>query len=379
MHAVYYLGYYDTPANQEENRYYELAAANKMTYIVSAIEAGGQAVEVVSPCVTKRSQYFPGKVVPLGKHSRLRLFTTFPQKPRIIRVLGRYLTSTQAFLYLLFKLKKGDTLIAYHSLALMRMIRWLKRLRSFRLILEAEEIYGDVVEKQEISQKELNFFQIAEGYMLPARLLNEKINKNNKPCVLIHGTYQAEEDRHCSFADGKIHCVYAGTLEPHKGGGTMAANAARHLPENYHLHILGFGTPAEVEAMQKLTGELSQVCRCKITYDGCLKGEDYIRFLQSCQIGLSTQNPNAAYNDTSFPSKILSYMANGLKVVTVRIPVVEDSAVGQSLFYYDTPTPEAIAEAIVAAASSDDADRRLELMQLDRRFQKEIKALLEDV
>lgn len=39
-------------------------------------------------------------------------------------------------------------------------------------------------------------------------------------------------------------------------------------------------------------------------------------------------------------------MANGLRVVSVRIPVVEESGIGKCVYYYDEQTPENIAKAI---------------------------------
>jgi glycosyltransferase involved in cell wall biosynthesis len=158
----------------------------------------------------------------------------------------------------------------------------------------------------------------------------------------------------------------------------MAAEAARYLPENYHLHIIGFGNEADVKAMQDRIRELEQSSKCAISYDGCLRGEEYIQFLQKCQVGLSTQNPNAAFNDTSFPSKILSYMANGLQVVTVRIPVVEEAAIGQWMHYYDEPTPQAVADAILSVQTSDARESRQIISRLDQEFVKNINKLLED-
>ena len=381
MGLIYYLGYYDTLENKSENRYYELAASNKMTYIISAIEKLGHTVEVISTSVTRNNRFYKGKVMPIGQRSRLRLFASWPYKPRVLRVLGRQVTRVQQFWYVLQNVKKDDTLIVYHSLALMRRVKWLKRICKFRLILEVEEFYGDVMEKKAVSEREQRFFQIADAYLFPAKRLNEKVNIENKPHILIYGTYQQEKDRACSFEEpevqGKIHCAYAGTLDPRKGGGVMAAQAAKYLPENYHIHILGFGSDDEVKNMKSLVENLSKSCSCGISYDGCLKGEEYIRFLQSCHIGLSTQNPEGSYNDTSFPSKILSYMANGLQVVTVRIPVVEESEVGEWMCYYDDPSPEAIAQAIMNTTINDNCDGRAVIAELDIKFIKEIKALLE--
>lgn len=68
---------------------------------------------------------------------------------------------------------------------------------------------------------------------------------------------------------------------------------------------------------------------------------------------MSTQDPSAAFNSTSFPSKILVYLANGLKVVSIRIPAIEQSAVVDSLVFYDKQTPEKIAEAILSASKDN--------------------------
>lgn len=117
--------------------------------------------------------------------------------------------------------------------------------------------------------------------------------------------------------------------------------------------------------------------KAKMSYDGLLSGEEYIRFIQSCDIVLSTQNPDAAFNATSFPSKILSYMANGLRVVSIRIPAIEQSAVGDALFYYDRQTPEEIAKAILAVNLTADDDPRKTISVLSDRFEREIRKLLE--
>jgi hypothetical protein len=108
-----------------------------------------------------------------------------------------------------------------------------------------------------------------------------------------------------------------------------------------------------------------------------LTGEAYIEFIQSCDIGLSTQDPNAAFNATSFPSKILSYMANGLKVVSIRIPAIEQSAVGDMLFYYDEQTPEQIAKAILSVDMSAEYDSRKLILELSKKFQCDLEKLME--
>ena len=153
-------------------------------------------------------------------------------------------------------------------------------------------------------------------------------------------------------------------------------SAAEYLSENFWVHILGFGTDAEVRDMKQKISEMNSKIAATITYDGLLQGKEYISFMQKCQIGLSTQNPNAKFNNTSFPSKILSYMANGLRVVTVRIPVVEASAIGDDMYYYDKQEPKEIAEAIQSVDFKDGYDGRRKIQELDEKFKNDLKRLL---
>lgn len=376
---IYYLGYYDVVSNAEENRNHVLAASNKMTYIVSALERAGFCVELISASQTLNAQTYSANTVPLGKKSRLHLFKTLPWGNKLRRVRSVLFSKWQVFWYIWRHVGKGDTLVVYHSLAYVGLVRILKRLKGFRLVLEVEEIYADVTGSDKARKKEYKLFRRADAYIFPTELLNEKLNSEHKSHCIIYGTYQVEENRHCSFNDGKIHVVYAGTFDPRKGGATAAAAAAEFLPEKYHVHILGFGSKADTEQLKQVITKVSKKSAATVTYDGCLSGEAYIRFIQSCDIGLSTQNPNAAFNDTSFPSKILSYMANDLRVVSIRIPAIERSAIGDLVTYYDTQTPEAIAEAICKIDMNAPYDSRAEIQTLHENFVAQIQSLLEAV
>ena len=376
---IYYLGYYDVVSNAEENRNHVLAASNKMTYIVSALECAGFCVELISASQTLNAQAYSAKTVPFGKKSRLHLFKTLPWGNKLRRVRSVLFSKWQVFWYIWRHVGKGDTLVVYHSLAYVGLVRILKRLKGFRLVLEVEEIYADVTGSDKARKKEYKLFRRADAYIFPTELLNEKLNSEHKPHCIIYGTYRVEEDRHCSFGDEKIHVVYAGTFDHRKGGATTAATAAEFLPEKYHVHILGFGSKADTEQLKQVITKISEKSAATVTYGGCPSGEEYIRFIQSCDIGLSTQNPNAAFNDTSFPSKILSYMANGLRVVSIRIPAIERSAIGDLVTYYDTRTPEAIAEAILKVDFENPYDSRAEIQTLHENFVVQIQSLLEAV
>lgn len=375
MKKIFYMAYYNS-TNSSERRNAVLSSVNKMNYICEALENNGYNTEIVSASGATEKKFCKSKKVKLTDKTTLKLFSSLPRLNRIVSVIDRVILKTKLFLYMIKNTNKDSIVMVYHSLGYMSLVKRLKKLKGFKLIIEAEEIYGDVIGDEKTSQKEYEFFKIADGFIFPTELLSEKVNTEKKPEVIIYGTYHIEKELPKLFSDGKIHCVYAGTLDPRKGGAIASAESALFLNENYHIHILGFGNEKEKAETLNTIDSISKKSKAKITYDGLLSGEEYIKFIQSCDIGLSTQNPNGKYNDTSFPSKILSYMANGLRVVSVRIPVVEESGIGKCVYYYDEQTPENIAKAIKSIDFSEEYDSRETIGVLDKAFICDLKTML---
>lgn len=371
---IYYLGYFPGPAKKRQSI---LAATNKMEYIYKSLLKCGKDVELVSCSVSFDKTGEAGCEKQLGERLKFRQFRTLGRKNKVINVLDRFLMKWQLFWYFMFHSRKTDIVIAYHSPLYCKVLAWLKRIKKWKLILEVEEIYGDVSGNARLKKRELQICKLADAFIFPTQLLSDAVNFRQKPYILIHGTYQVEPDRGIRFQDGKIHVVYAGTFDPRKGG-AIAAAAGEFLPENYHIHIIGFGSEKDKKYLLDKIEEVSKKSKCTVTYDGLKSGEEYIRFIQSCDIGLSTQNPNAAFNETSFPSKVLSYLANGLRVVSIRIKALEQSAVNDLLFYYDENSPQAIAEAVKRINPETVYDSRKRIADLSENFVREIEALTRD-
>lgn len=383
MEKIYYIGNYDIDDNKLENRGFALSARNKMKYICSAINKAGYCVEVVSPAQTANKKSCKGKLLNISKNVELKLFHSLGRKGIVSKIIRRYSMKIQLLWYLLKNMKDGSKVIVYHSLGYMSVIKLLKKFKKIHLIMEVEEVYGDVTGNKKDVLKEYHYFKSADAYIFPTELLDEKINTLNKNSVIIYGTYEVEEIR-CKFndkslqgsEDGRIHLLYAGTLDPRKGGAIAAAAAAEYLSSNYHIHILGFGSNADIQNMKEYVDKIVKKTEAQVTYDGLMRGEEYIEFVQKCQIGFSTQNPDAAFNDTSFPSKVLSYLSNGLRVVSVRIKALERAEISDLLFYYDEQTPEAIARAVQSIDFSDEYDSRSRIRKLDENFIKKIGEIL---
>jgi hypothetical protein len=377
MKTIYYFAPYDTPQSKIK-RGYSLAATTKIDYIISTINQLGYNIILISTSyiIEKKYVFDKGGIKKLGDKATLFLSPSFGTKTVIGKYLGIIFTLI-CFFFKLLSISKNSTLFVYHAPWYFLPVKLAKKIRGFRLILEVEEIYADVHGKETIRKKEYDFFKLADAYLFATELLNEKINTDNKPYVVIYGTYNVEQKRNVSFEDDKIHCVYAGTFDPRKGGAVAAATtAAALMNDKYHIHIIGFGNDNEKKYLFDIIDSVSKTSVCKVTYDGSLTGEDYIGFLQKCNIGLSTQISDAEFNDTSFPSKILSYMANGLRVVSVRIKALEVSQIGKALYYYDGNSPQAIANAIKIVDVNDNYDGGEIIKELHNKFIEHINNLI---
>ena len=375
--VVKYIAYFDKQDSEIE-RNYVTSASNKVEYIAKAIAYNNVDVEIVSVSeVTERNfKFYPFEKKQIANSVALSLPLSWGGSNLILRKIKIIWHLIFLFLYLLCTCNKNDTVIVYHSLGYFDVIRWAKKLRNFKLILEVEEIYSDVSKMSSYWRKlEFRMFDIADAFIFSNDFLDDKINKHHKLSTVIYGTYQVEPKRIERFNDGKIHVVYAGTFDPNKGGAQTAISAAEYLPENYHIHICGFGGPQDIDNVKSLIRDCRTKSKATLTYDGLKKGSEFIEFLQRCHIGLSTQKPQGEYNNTSFPSKILTYMANGLAVVSIRIPVLEKATIANAITFYDTPNGRVLADAIMHC-NYQQYSREL-LYSLDKSFKQKIIKLLD--
>ena len=77
-----YIGTYDTPDNTIENRYYPLAATNKMNYILSVLKKF-DSIEIISISSTLGKKSVPSKLVKIEDKCSLKLFYSIGDKGKI--------------------------------------------------------------------------------------------------------------------------------------------------------------------------------------------------------------------------------------------------------------------------------------------------------
>ena len=377
MGKIWYLAYYNTPASGQ-TRAAAIAACPKVDYIAKSIRESGFDVCIVSAAhATKEA--CPERTVLNKDGVEVQLLASPERRTGGLGRLQTLCFRRRLLRHLLHRIQREDTLLVYHSLALIGLVRTVARRVGCRLVLEVEEQYSDVTGDKRAAKRELSFFPLADGYLVSTKLLENICNKRSKPCAVAHGIYTVQPlPMNPAAEDGLIHVVYAGTFQTEKMGSALknAIEAARYLPATYHLHILGFGDQADMEAVKQQIRDVSRRAVCGLTYDGCLLGEAFTSFLQSCHIGLSPQSPSADFTATSFPSKVLSYLSCGLRVISTPVVSVTTSAIADLLVPCDFSSAEKIAEAILSIHTNEPFSATKRLMNLHTQFVEELKILL---
>lgn len=375
---IKYIGFYDLPDSQVK-RAFAVAATNKMDYICDALHRADYKVHLVSPSwfidSSSEVKFHPKLTTQLSENKKLTLVAsigTCNKWTRNIKIISSLLW---LFIWLLSHVKRNEKIIVYHSPWLVLPVLLAKKIKRFDLILEVEEIYSDVSSLHPYFDKlEQKIFKTADSFLFSTNLLPEKI-KTKKDFIVIYGNYQVFNDLATPMIDGKIHLVYAGIIDSHKAGAFNAIESALYLNENYIMHIIGFG---EVELLKSRIQEINKTSQCKVIFDGTKYGNEYIKYCQQCHIGLSTQKMTGAYLDTSFPSKILSYLGMGLRVVSCYVGCVAKSEIGEQVSYYKEDTPKAIAESILSIDMSITNNNKLKIKLLDEEFVSNLKKHIND-
>lgn len=375
MKRIKYFSYYGC-LDPKRIRYNSPAADTKIDYIIEVFNRIGYRVEHISMASASTSHWQSG-FVDIHSPNTFRYFASFGQGNSVLRALNRKLIMLQCFLWCLFNIKHNEQILVYHSLGYDSLFLLLKKLKNIRIIGEIEEIYQDVFRQKSSQERdEYRFIEICDKYVFPNTILNEQLNIAAKPYLVCHGIYKVSEHKPVSFNDGKIHVLYAGTYDPNKGGAVASVRAAQFLDERYHVHVTGFGRKEDETLVRTEIERVRPHTKCMISFHGYLDDAEFLNLMRRCSIGLCTQDPTSQLNLTSFPSKILNYMVNGLIVISGRNRAIEESEVGDLVCYYKEQTPVCIAETIMTIRNINCEEIYDRLKVLDSHFLENLRLII---
>lgn len=379
---IKYIAAFDLDENRNENRLNTLSSTNKINYIITVLNELGYGVDVISTSQTLNKQCYSGKLIKWGENT-LRLFPTTWRGGFFLKVINALVMRFAISIYLYGNIQKGDIVIVYHSSGHLWIPRVLKK-KGARLIEECEEIYGDIFGKPKLAERERKDLQGCYAYIYPTRLLNDVVNKEGAPYLVIHGAYKDVgatffDDEVCdepSLANRNIyHIAYTGILDPKKGC-IEVVKAAEFLDDSFHIHILGFGNDDELRFLNNTIEDIKKKTKCEVTYDGLRKGSAYTNYLSKINLGVCTLNTEQGFIATQFPSKIISYMAAGSPVLCSDVEAIKTSDVAGAITFYKGNTPKEIAEGMKTARRKGAIDSKQLLSVCHERFKKEIFELI---
>lgn len=370
MKKVYYIGWYIS--DSDKDKYSGNVPGNlKMHYVVDQLKESGNTPEIISFARKKGATGLYNTRVSNSQGCLLRYLGGVGGNGRFTQRID-FLMKECLFIWLcLFKIKKSDTIVLYHSVALTNLLAKLRKFVKRHVILEVEEVYGYAAQGDDKTSLEVEFktIPLMDEYILINDYLQEEFNLPKEKCVPCYGVVNIPERHEGRFDDGKIHVVYAGTIEGRKQGAFLAVETATHLPDNYITHILGFGKKEQIDALSKKIEEINRLKGFEaVIYHGFMSGETLDNFLFKCHVGLSTYVQRDDFANNSLPSKVLTYMCHDLAVVRGNATAFNIMDISKFWTLYTIGTPEDVAAAVVSARIPKFGEHSKYLTECNDRF-----------
>lgn len=374
--TIKYIAFY----SNEKDRYPQsLAAIDKINYVCEVLENAGFRVELLSLCDVSLNGPKQSHQEQLLKQSQLFLPKTFYRKNLLRKIQHRLFRDRSRFAFLNKHIDDGDIVLAYHSLQVLRYVSRIRKRRDIKLVLELEEVYSKLRQSNSNPKKieeEERLINQCDAFLFSSEVLKEGFRSESilKPSAVINGVYHM--NRILPKNDRLERIVYAGGFAPERGVDAVI-ELSQYLPRNYSIHILGSGTKEETERVVNLISSLNSDNCCSIVFHGEKRGEEYTSFLQSCDIGICLQNPEDVFNKYEFPSKVFSYLSNGLFVVSTDIVQLQKSPVYDFITIAPSNNLGDVANTIMNMDVAKLKNPAEVLEYLDKKAVQDIKQLME--
>ncbi|MDN7244685.1 glycosyltransferase [Planococcus shenhongbingii] len=380
--AIKYIGLYDNGKGNYK-RASNLAAMNKMNYVMKAINLSGFKVELISPSwvvnETDLISWQKGTSEILESENRIVYSPSLVSKMKVMKMLKYVITSFWLLKYLVFNTEKGETIFLYHSPFLALPVRIARKIKKLNLVLEVEEIYNEVWEiPRFFKEEEEKIISIADNYILVSDVLKERFKKQDS--IVLYGSYNVvksvKKKTNLNFKD-YINVVYVGSIDNTKNAAKNAVEMSKYLTGKYKVHILGYGTEEAVRDLKALIEKVNlELKREACIFHGVKVGDELTDFLNTCHIAVNPQH-NGEYMNTAFPSKILTYLSHNLKVVSTQIDSIKKSDISSLISFSISDSPESISNSVMKVNIYDDQNTGEKIKQLNEDFIKNIGRLIE--
>lgn len=375
---VYYIGFYHgRHCVHRHCAEINIAASMKMDFVITSLKKLGFRVHLVSITISEKPGWYGAeyiKIDDLEDHYYL---------PYVGVKLGRkvrgaiFTSNVNLAQYAKRHFNEQSVVINYHSLGYGRRFpRWKKRYK-FRWCPQIEEIYclsRKDHQAKEMLDKEERMFLGADGYLFVNDLFAEKY-AGGKPYAVSYGNYKVFLEKP-EYQGESIGIVYTGIINEDRGV-FLIMEAMKKIPENYSLHILGFGDERNMQRFYEMMKSLNDSFGLeRIFFYGTKTGEEYTKFLSKYQIGVSLMDISDEVAQNAFPSKIMAYMGHSLFVVSSKCECIMRSKVAKKIFFCEN-SPESIAQTIMEVPVYEKTTFAECLREMEQDFLMELEKVVE--
>lgn len=175
----------------------------------------------------------------------------------------------------------------------------------------------DMLEGGRFSKKIANFvIRHCTDYVLLTQAMNERLNPEGKPCVILEGHADIAMGRRPNLPENKTKprvCLYAGGVSRQYGLENLVEGFRMADIPNAQLHIYGPGD--YVEDLKRIAAEDPRV-----VYGGMLMNREIVEKELEATLLVNPRPTHEEFVKYSFPSKTMEYMASGTPVLTTVLP-----------------------------------------------------------
>ena len=350
QNKIHYIGPYYEESQKHRNLHIQLSGLAKMDYVLSALRRTGFEINVFSPAPTQNKFlcHYPSVSVTLDSLTKIRYADTIGGPSIIIKLVSRIWSYAQ-LLYFLLRIKSNEKILLYHSNQYRYLINLILKIKKINLFIQVEEIYN-VIQRKSIKEQrsEIKYLKCADGYIFVNDIIASHVNLNKKPHIVCYGDYRIKP-RKSKLNNGHINVVFSGLIGDEKSAVYLSLNAANLLPDNYQLHITGYGSALHIKQMINRISLINrQMKREMVIYHGCLNNTDNADLISTFDIGLATSDCNSFESLFMFPSKISVYLGAGISVLASPLGCIKESRLSPIITLSKDNTPSAIADGIVS-------------------------------
>lgn len=197
-------------------------------------------------------------------------------------------------------------------------------------------------------QKTVKRMQNFDGYILLTEQMNEIVNPNHKPYIIMEGLCASKLPELYQGEKRKI-ILYSGSLWKNDAGieylvqGFLKANL-----DEYELHL--YGTGELVPWIEEISKGYPNV-----KYMGCVTNSEMVKIQSESMLLVNPRPSNEEFCKYSFPSKTIEYMASGTPVLMTRLPGVP-AEYFDYVYTIEDETCEGLCKTLKIILSKDEQD-----------------------